>query len=375
MKVAVTGAAGFLGWHTRCALFARGDTAVAIDRQHWADPDALVAALDGVDAVLHLAGANRAEPEELREGNAGLASTLTDALDAAGVRPAFVYANSIQAGNGGPFGDGKLRAAEHLRVWGERTGAAVADVRLPNLFGEHGRPHYNSVVATFCHELASGGTPEIHQDREIPLLHAQDAVARMLDCADHETSGVVTFDAEARPMSVTALLELLAGFRDRYATGDIPPLVDPLHLALFNTYRSFTFPEHAPIHPPLHADERGELFECVRAWGGQAQVFCSTTRPGFTRGEHFHLRKVERFLVISGTAQIALRKLFTEDVVTFDVGGDRSAIVDMPTMWAHSITNIGTDDLITMFWAHEILDQEHPDTFREPVRAGAVATR
>lgn len=209
----------------------------------------------------------------------------------------------------------------------------------------------------------------------MPLLHVQDAVAGLLACAEQRTSGVVSFDTEVRQVTVTGLLDLLVGFRDRYATGDIPPLVDPLHLALFNTYRSFTFPQQAPIHPALHADERGELFECVRAWGGQAQVFCSTTRPGFTRGEHFHLRKVERFLVISGSAQIALRKLFTDEVICFDVTGERPAILDMPTMWAHSIINVGTGDLITMFWANEILDQDNPDTFREPVRVGARATR
>lgn len=365
MKVAVTGADGFLGWHTRCALRARGEECVPIGRAEFADPGALAGALGGADAVLHLAGVNRDEPDALRQQNRDLATQLTSALDRAGIRPALVYANSIQSGNGTPFGEGKQAAADHLTAWGAASGAPVADVRLPNLFGEHGRPHYNSVVATFCHELATGGQPTIVEDRTIPLLHAQDAVDALLQLADDGATGVV--QPEGTPTAVSEVLHVLTGFRDLYASGDIPDITDPLFLALFNTYRSYCFPGHFPIHPPPHTDNRGDLFECVKARGGQAQVFCSTSRPGVTRGEHFHLRKVERFLVLRGAAEIALRRLFDDEVIRFAVSGERPAIVDMPTMWAHSITNTGDTELMTLFWANEVLDPERPDTHREPV--------
>lgn len=370
MKVAITGAEGFLGWHARCALKARGEDFVAIGRAVTADSDRLDAALGGADAVLHLAGPNRADPTALREQHLGLARGLTGALDRMSARPNLVYANSIQSGNGTPFGDGKAAAAEHLVAWGQKTGTAVADVRLPNLFGEHGRPHYNSVVATFCHELANGATPVIEQDRVLPLLHVQDAIDGLLDAVGTDPepgdAGGIR-EPEGRATSVSTLLGTLTGFRDVYATGDIPDINDPLHLALFNTYRSFCFPQLYPILPPLRADNRGHLFECVKGHGGQTQVFCSTSHPGITRGEHFHLRKVERFLVLQGTAEIALRRLFDDAVVRFQVSGTAPAIVDMPTMWAHSITNTGDDELLTLFWAHEILDPSNPDTYPEPV--------
>jgi len=184
MRVAVTGAEGFLGWHLRCALKARGHAILPIGRNETADATKLDVALVGADAVLHLAGVNLADADALRTENLVVAQELTASLDRLGLRPPLVYANSIQSGNGTPFGDGKQAAAEHLASWGRSSGAAVADMRLPNLFGEHGRPHYNSVVATFCHELARGGEPTIVEDREISLLHAQDAVDEMLGMAE-----------------------------------------------------------------------------------------------------------------------------------------------------------------------------------------------
>jgi UDP-2-acetamido-2,6-beta-L-arabino-hexul-4-ose reductase len=246
----------------------------------------------------------------------------------------------------------------------------VADVRFPNLFGEHGRPQYNSVVATFCHALAHGETPVILEDRDVPLLHVQDAVDTMLEIVGRPVAGVLY--PPGRSTRVSALLNELTRYRDLYATGDIPEISDPLARALFNTYRSYCFPDHFPIHPTVRSDVRGDLFECVRSHGGQGQVFSSWTAPGHTRGEHFHLRKVERFLVLRGRGQIVLRQLFSDTVVRFDVSGDRPAIVDMPTMWAHSITNTGGDDLLTLFWADELLDPLHPDTYAEKVNLASV---
>ena len=371
MKIAVTGADGFLGWHTRCALKARGTfEVVALSRDVVADDRRLPDALQGTDAVLHLAGVNRADPDALREDNLLLAQRLTSSLDRVSARPVIIYANSIQSGNGTPFGDGKQAAAEHLASWGQASGASVADVHLPNLFGEHGRPHYNSVVATSCYELARGGEPTIQEDREIPLLHVQDAVDDLLALTEQGSSRSVTLSG--LPMTVSALLDRLRGFRDLYATADIPDLVDPFDLSLFNTYRSFCFPDRFPLYPPLRSDARGDLFECVRAHGGQTQVFCSSTNPGFTRGEHFHRRKVERFLVLRGTAEIALRRLFDDTVIRFEVTGERPAIIDMPTLWAHSITNTGPDELMTFFWAHEIMDPGNSDTFPERVELAGV---
>jgi UDP-2-acetamido-2,6-beta-L-arabino-hexul-4-ose reductase len=164
-------------------------------------------------------------------------------------------------------------------------------------------------------------------------------------------------------ISVTALLESLKSIQVEYRDGYLPDLADPFTRSLFNTYRSFTFPQQWPIHPGLHADARGELVEVVRATGGETQVFYSATRPGFTRGDHFHLRKTERFQVVQGQASIRLRKLFTSEIVEFVVSGSNPAIVDMPTLWTHSITNIEDSDLLTLFYSDDKYDPADPDTY------------
>ena len=171
------------------------------------------------------------------------------------------------------------------------------------------------MVSTFCHQLSIGETPEVQIDRELPLLHAQRAARILLDapnsCAE---SRQVTPTGNLR--SVRGLLEALRSMRDHYRTADLPDLSDPFTRDLFNTYRSYTFPDTWPIYSDVRADERGELFESVKSPGGEAQVFFSTTRPGYTRGQHFHLNKVERFLVRRGTGVEATPRRPADDKAT-----------------------------------------------------------
>lgn len=359
MRVLVTGAAGFLGWHTRVrAAATTPHEVVAVDREEWAD---LAALASGVDAVVHLAGINRASDDEVRDGNVRLAEELAAALPPT-VR-AIVYANSVQAGNGTPYGDGKARAAEVLRAAAERTGATFTDVVLPNLFGEHGRPAYNSFVATFAHKVVADEVPEV-VDREVELLHAQDA-AQVLLSGLEGPGGVV--HPRGTPATVAGVLETFRSQFAVYRTGEIPELRTRFDLALFNTLRAAMFPRFYPMPLTWRTDERGGLVEVVRAHGSPGQTFLSHTRPGVTRGQHFHLRKTERFVVVAGEARIALRRALTDEVVAFDVTGAEPVVVDMPTGWAHNITNTGSGELTTVFWTSELFDPEDPDTYPMPV--------
>ncbi|MCL3862918.1 NAD-dependent epimerase/dehydratase family protein [Actinotalea sp. K2] len=361
MKVLLTGAAGFLGWHTRAHLRAMtGHDVVAVTRASWGD---LTTLMRGVDAIIHVAGVNRATDLEVEQGNLRLAQDVAAAALASGSSPRIVYTNSIQAGNGTSYGVGKGAAADALSAAAGQLGSAFVDVRLPNLFGEHGRPRYNSFVATFVHAVLAGEVPEI-ADRPVDLLHVQGAARALVEAL---TTTEDRLDPPGTPTTVLSVFETLRTFNALYATGDIPPLLTDLDIDLFNTLRAARFPEHYPITLSPRSDERGSLVEVVRAHGGQGQTFASTTRPGVTRGEHFHLRKVERFVVIGGTARISLRRLFTDDVVSFDVNGDAPVAVDMPPLWVHNITNTGGSDLTTLFWTHELFDPAAPDTFPEKV--------
>jgi UDP-2-acetamido-2,6-beta-L-arabino-hexul-4-ose reductase len=360
--LAVTGAAGFLGWHVRVLARALGwPEPVAVGRDELADPDRLAATLNGADRVLHLAGANRGEPNDVAAGNLGPAQALADALRRCSVPPRTVaFANSVQAGNGTPYGESKAAAAAVLRDAAAVVGSVFEEIRLPNLFGEHGRPFYNSVVATFCNVLEAGGSPEIHEDRTLDLLHATDAAALLLG---FEVPG----GGAAHRCTVVDLAGRLARFAEVYRTGEIPELTSDFDIRLFNTYRSHCFPDHYPIRLQARADVRGELVEAVKVHGGGGQVFFSSTRPGVTRGEHFHLVKVERFVVLRGEAEIALRRVLHDEVVRFRVSGAEPVVVDMPTMWVHNITNVGDSELLTLFWSNDLFDPVRPDTYPERV--------
>jgi UDP-2-acetamido-2,6-beta-L-arabino-hexul-4-ose reductase len=339
--IALTGGSGFLGWHTRVLARTLGRPVDCFG-------------IDGAERLVHLAGVNRGDVA----ANVALARDLAERLDKCATPPAtIVYANSIQAGNGTPYGDAKAEAATILAEAARSGGSSFVDVKLPNLFGEHGRPHYNSVVATFAHLLATGGTPRMDQDRTLPLLHAGDAAAQLL--------GLSTTSPEER--SVRELLDRLTTFATVYEQGEIPALESRFDVRLFNTYRSFCEPGH-PVALTRRADARGELVEAVKAHGSPGTTFVSSTHPGVTRGEHFHRAKVERFLVLRGEAVIRLRRVLFDDVVTYKVSGAEPTVVDMPTLWAHDITNVGDGELLTLFWSDGVFDPATPDTFRELVQ-------
>lgn len=367
MRVLLTGATGFLGWHTRVRLRALTDhVVVPVSRAQWQDLPVLA---QGVDAILHVAGINRAPDEEVERGNVELARAVARAALTGGSAPRLVFANSIQSDGDSPYGAGKGEASRVLAAAAADLGSPYVDVRLPNLFGEHGRPRYNSFVATFVDAVIGGRTPQV-TDRPVALLHAQGAAQALLDALTSTASRV---DPPGHPTSVQEVLSSLGDLDVLYSSGDIPPLLTALDRDLFNTLRAARFAQDGPIPLSPRVDDRGRLVETVRAHGGQGQTFVSTTRPGVTRGEHFHLHKIERFVVLAGRARIRLRRLFTDDVVSFDVTGDAPVAIDMPTMWAHDITNTGSTELTTLFWTNELFDPAAPDTYPEKVAIASGA--
>jgi len=376
VNVVITGGFGFVGWHTACRLRAlHAIQPIRTGRRGLSGASTFGRLLAGVDTIIHLAGVNRAESDEAVEGgNHLIAEIVAGAIEANGRPVHLVYGNSIQSLEDNPYGRGKRAAGEVLSRACERVGGTFANVVLPNLFGEHGRPDYNSFVATFSHVVAHNQTPRVTANRTVPLLHAQDAATALIDAMHDRTTHEAAPRGQAR--GVEDVLALLKEFHSTYGKrGELPDLSSKFSLDLFNTYRSYLFPDRYPFRVSVNSDARGTLFETSRSHGGTAQSFLSTTMPGATRGNHYHLHKVERFFVVKGEAEIAVRRLYDDDVVRFRIRGDSPCFVDMPTMWAHSVRNVGDSELVTVFWANQLLDPANPDQYAEHVEPSDPSTR
>jgi UDP-2-acetamido-2,6-beta-L-arabino-hexul-4-ose reductase len=374
VKIVVTGASGLLGWHVAVRLHARNCAArfrkqpdpfkvTRLDRAGFCDRETLINSLAEADVVLHFAGANRGTPAEIEHANPDIAELLVRACKDAGVKPHIVYANSIHAGSDTPYGRSKFRAGEILGAFASR----LTNLVLPHIFGEGARPHYNNVTATFIDQVVRHATPSLNASGSVQLLHAGVAAEAAIGAAIKSETG--TLRPESQPISVPELFARIETLHRSYQANEYPDFSDSFQLALFNTYRVALYPECFPQPLKLNSDTRGTLFEAVKGGGG-GQTFLSWTQPGQIRGNHFHLKKVERFLVLEGEATIRIRRVLGGPTWEYHVNGIVPAVVDMPTMHTHNIENTGSRPLLTLFWTHEIFDPGAPDTYADPVIGG-----
>ncbi|PAU82460.1 capsule biosynthesis protein CapF [Halovibrio salipaludis] len=367
MKIVVTGANGLLGTHVTLflrSLEAYRDNLVTLNREAFNDDLTLSSALQSADAVIHCAGINRDSDEALEKGNAALAERLVQFLSEANATPHVFYSNTTQRERDTPYGRGKSAAHHIFDTWAQEHSAPYTELVLPHVFGEGGRPNYNSALLTFCHQLANEEPLTINGTGQLELVHTQDVARATLDAFERGRVGELR--VRGRPMSVATAAGRLTEMHRSYTGNIIPDLRDAFDLQLFNTLRSFMYPRFYPQELKLNTDDRGSLFEAVKNRNG-GQAFLSTTKPGITRGNHYHFDKVERFLVVKGEAVIRIRRLLDDHIEEFHVSGDKPAYVDMPTLHTHSITNTGDEELLTLFWSHELFDPDRPDTFFEPV--------
>lgn len=372
MKVLVTGASGFVG-RNLCAVLASRDD-VSLIRY---DLDGAAAVLDQglreADVVYHLAGVNRPQtPGEFAAVNRGFTEGICDVLGRLGLRPAFVLASSIQAEFDNPYGQSKRAAEEVLRRFCQQTGARGIVHRFKNLFGKWCRPNYNSVTATFCHNIAHGLPLQISDPaHEVDLTYIDDVVAALSGELVTCESGRGGFQfAPPLPSHRTTLGELAAlvqSFRDHRTSLRLPDFSQPFVRALYATYLSYLPSADIAYALGIRSDPRGSLAEFLKS-PGIGQVFISRTRPGVTRGNHYHHTKTEKFLVVQGEAAVRLRCVDGGgEMVEIRVSGEEYRVVDIPPGYTHSIENIGAADLVTLFWASEMFDADRPDTTAQDV--------
>lgn len=370
MKVGITGSTGFVGQHMRWYFYQYRNTieVIEINRQLLNERyGELSAILKKCDVVIHLASAhpgNTKEADKIYSTNIELARKLVNACDSAKATPYLIFASSTQISRDNPYGRSKKDVMALFREWGRKTGAKVTNLIIPNEFGEYGKPFHSSVVSTFCHQLVRNETSEINKEAVISLIYTQDVAAFVYKLIKNPQDGDT--ELPGNPMKVGDVYQTLLRFKEEYFNNIVPELKNHIEIALFSTLRSHLVDIFYPRTIEIKTDERGNLFEIARERTG-GQTFFSVTKPGYTRGEHYHTRKLERFCVIKGVAEIKWRKLLSDDIRVFTVTGDNPVYIDMPPFYTHNITNVGTTDLLTTFWVNEIYDPIDPDTFFEKV--------
>lgn len=360
-RALVTGAAGFIGTHLVRALSHRGVEVMEYTRSNsW---EHLKSFLDRADVVFHLAGVNRPEYVEGYAENYEFTRQICEQLRALNRKPLIIFASSTQAGEDNPYGRSKLEAEGVLEGWVKDTGGSVRVCRLPGVFGPGCRPHYNSVVATFCHDIAHGVPVKISDPEQwVNLMFVEDAVSLLINSAKNCLTGF-DFDYVTEPIAYLETLESLAYFILEFHDSNqtlLPPGGD-FNTLLYGTYLSYVDPADLVYDLPTKPDFRGTLVECLKP-PPFSQLFVSTTLPGIVRGNHYHNHKVEKFFVLSGKALIRLRPINSTDVTEIRVSGERFQGINIPPGFVHSIENTGDSNLITLFWSSEVFDPNSPDT-------------
>ena len=370
-KIGITGQKGFIGQHLIrvIKLYPQKYQLVEFANDYFQDQERMDHFVSSCDTIIHLAAVNRHEnPKIIYNTNIGLVRKLIDSCKNTKSKPHILISSSTQEELGNLYGRSKMECRMALGAWAKNEKALFTGLIIPNVYGPFGKPYYNSVVATFCHQLTHRENPIIHNDNQINLIYVGNLVTKIIECIELEIDDreyVISADISLKVSEILAQLnEFKVKYFDKF---EIPDLDNNFSLNLFNTFRSFIdLDNYFPVNYKRHSDDRGVFVEIARLGTG-GQVSFSTTASGVTRGNHYHTRKIERFAVISGKAKIELRLVGTDKIYSFEIDGKKPAYVDMPIWYTHNITNTGDEELLTVFWINEPYDLSDSDTYFEEV--------
>jgi UDP-2-acetamido-2,6-beta-L-arabino-hexul-4-ose reductase len=371
INVGITGQAGFIGTHLYNYLGLKKDEVnrIPFKDEFFKNKIRLKEFVSQCDTIVHLAAINRHNDQQtIYDTNIDLIKKLVAAIEETGGKPHILFSSSIQEERENIFGNSKREGREILAKWAEENGSLFTGMIIPNVFGPFGNPYYNSVVATFSHQLTHNKEPRVEVDAQLKLIFINDLVKIIYSLISNKVSQNEYKVQHTDEIKVTEILSSLKSFKSLYLEKSIfPDLKNQFERNLFCTFLCYMdIEKYFPVKLKQSIDERGSFVEIIKLNSG-GQVSFSTTKPGITRGNHFHTRKTERFVVIKGKALIQLRKTGTEKVLNFQLDGIEPAYVDMPVWYTHNITNVGRDDLYTIFWINEFFDPNDPDTYFEKV--------
>ena len=388
----MTGAGGFIGKNLVAELKNRNYTDILVFEKD-TEEEKLAQYAAECDFVFHLAGINRPRSqEEFMAGNRDLTQRLTRALAAAGNKAPVLVTSSIQAALSNPYGESKKAGEEALFDHERENGSPVYVYRLPNVFGKWSRPNYNSAVATFCHNIARGLEIKVNDPATVMrLVYIDDVVREFISALEGnatalESGELITYKGGRRSVSEEQALcpsedagrykgipvvheiklgeiaSLIESFKESRRALSIPDMSQPFVSALYSTYLSFLPEDDFAYDLKMNCDMRGSFTEFIRTLD-RGQVSVNISKPGITKGQHWHHSKNEKFLVVRGEGLIRFRRIDSDEIIEYRVSGDKLRVVDIPTGYTHSIVNVGQEDMVTVMWANEAFDKDRPDTY------------
>lgn len=386
MNILITGAKGFIGRNLVAELnnikegkakgYGLSPELTVFEYDMDTDPSLLDGFCRDADFVFHLAGVNRPKDQgEFMEGNFGFTSTLLEALKRHGNSCPVMLASSIQAELDNPYGVSKKAGEDLLFSYGREVGAEVLVYRFPNVFGKWCRPNYNSAVATFCNNVANDLPIQVN-DRSVnmTLVYIDDVVRELIAALEGNANRVVGLSPEKQFCTVPVehsitlgeIVDLIYSFKESRGSLQVADLSDGFTKKLYSTYLSYLPVDGFSYPLKMNVDERGSFTEFLKS-PDRGQVSINISKPGITKGQHWHHTKNEKFLVVSGKGVIRFRKIDEDKVYEYFVSGDKLEVVDIPVGYTHNIENLGNTDMVTVMWVNEVFDSEHPDTFFLPV--------
>lgn len=364
MNILVTGAKGFIGKNLIVELKNRKyDDIFEFDRE--TNPNLLDDYCKQADFVFHLAGVNRPkEQAEFMEGNFGFTSDLLNSLKKHKNTCPVMISSSIQAELDNPYGESKKAGEDLLFSYRKETGAKVLVYRFPNVFGKWCRPNYNSAVATFCNNVAHDLPIQVNDPSVVMnLVYIDDVVNELIKALEGKENKVEEFCEVPVVHTITLgkIVDLVYSFKKSREDRSVPNMADEFTKKLYSTYLSYLPEDKFSYELKMNVDQKGSFTEFIKT-SDRGQVSVNISKPGITKGNHWHHTKNEKFLVVSGKGVIRFRKIDSEKIIEYFVSGDKMEVVDIPTGYVHQITNTGSEDLITIMWANEIYNPESPDT-------------
>ncbi len=370
INIVITGATGLIGINlTNHLKYLKSNyNVIIIDRSDFNNDKTLDDKFKNADFIIHLAAICRdIDQEYLFTQNIFLTNELISSLKRVNSTAHIIFASSTHERDNSAYGKSKFASRELLINWSNINNTNFHGLIIPNTFGPFGKPFHNSVISTFCYQLTHDEICNVNGNNTLKLIYVDDLVKQIVTIIEDETNVKIEEDIildNVHQIDLKDLYNLLLSYKISYFdNGIIPHLNTKLDIQLFNTFRSYIdLDKYFPRNYISHTDSRGSFVELIKINSG-GQISFSSTKPNITRGNHFHTRKIERFMVIKGEALVELRKVNFNESISFKLNGNTPSYIDMPIWYTHNIKNIGADDLLTVFWINEFFDQDNQDTY------------